>query len=244
MTGEGKSATEKWVEEKRAAYGYAYDTGLKLMRELGLSGFPSAVLIDPSGTIVWSGHPASLQGGTLEPHLEGAFSKPMLEWPRSAKRVRSALARRDYAKALAAAEKVEGAEGAEILAGIRGIIAGRMAALEQAREKGNYLLAQNLADELEDELSGLPEGEQAAEILDALKDDDEVQRVIDGQEEVLDLREDFDELVEKGKRGKKDDADELIEEYQEICEEYAGTYAEEQARGYIEKLMKMRSLLR
>ena len=60
VTSEGESQTEPWVESKGARYAYAYDRGGKLSRALGVTGIPNAVLVDPSGTILWQGNPGSL----------------------------------------------------------------------------------------------------------------------------------------------------------------------------------------
>ena len=64
MTGEsdeeGIEKTVKWVADKGVTYGYAYDEDLELFGQLGLSYFPSAVLVDPFGNVVYTGHPSEL----------------------------------------------------------------------------------------------------------------------------------------------------------------------------------------
>ena len=74
VTSEGAGPTEKWVAKKKAAYAYGYDKGGALKRELGVTGIPAAFLVDPSGKIVWQGHPSSLSSNLIEEHIKGATS--------------------------------------------------------------------------------------------------------------------------------------------------------------------------
>ena len=53
VTNEGAKPTERFVESTRMAYPYAYDKKSALMRAMGVGPIPHAVLVDPSGTIVW-----------------------------------------------------------------------------------------------------------------------------------------------------------------------------------------------
>ncbi len=138
VTGETKGQTEPWVEKHSMAYPFAYDKGLGVMSKLGLSGFPSAVLIDPSGTVVWSGHPSSLTDSTVEGVLAGALPQPAFEWPDSAKAVRKAFLKDDLAKALAAAIKL-GEDGESVRAAVEGVIESRAAQIEKLYEEGDFL---------------------------------------------------------------------------------------------------------
>ena len=95
VTGEtdedGREKTVDWVEDKGVKYGYAYDEGLALFRSLGLNAFPSAVLIDPFGNIVYSGHPARLDNATIESALTDALPMPLHAWGRDLAPVKKAL---------------------------------------------------------------------------------------------------------------------------------------------------------
>ena len=91
VTGEGKGDTEKWVESKGAEYPYGYDKGGKIRSYFGVTGIPHAVLIDPTGTIVWRGNPGGLSNATIEASLGGALAEPLWKWPDAAKKVRQAL---------------------------------------------------------------------------------------------------------------------------------------------------------
>ena len=97
MTGESKEKTEPWVEKHGAKYAYAYDKGTKLFSALKCRGYPSAALVDPNWTVVWTGHPASLNDGLIEKHIGGASRTPVginaiaKTWPSEAAPVKKAL---------------------------------------------------------------------------------------------------------------------------------------------------------
>ena len=107
LTSEGAADTEKWVKDKGVTYPYAYDKGGKLSNWFGVSGIPHAVLLDSNGTVVWKGHPASLPMETLEAALSTALTVPLYDWSGAAKAARAFLQKGQYAKALAAAQKLK-----------------------------------------------------------------------------------------------------------------------------------------
>ena len=72
MTSESESQTVPWVEKTGAAYPYAYDKGGKVARFFGVRGIPHAILVDPTGKVVWRDHPARLDAKTVEAALAGA----------------------------------------------------------------------------------------------------------------------------------------------------------------------------
>lgn len=59
ITSESAGETRKFLEETGAKWTTMYDT--KAGDQWGISGFPSSYLIDPSGTVVWKGHPGNLK---------------------------------------------------------------------------------------------------------------------------------------------------------------------------------------
>ena len=59
------------------------------------TGIPFSVLVDPFGTILWSGHPMQLKEGQIERALEGAFAAPVWSWPEAARALAQPLARGD-----------------------------------------------------------------------------------------------------------------------------------------------------
>lgn len=103
MTGEtdeeGVEKTVKWVADKGVNYGYAYDEGLELFGGLGLSYFPSAVLVDPFGNVVYTGHPSELSEKLIEDTLANVLPSPLGEWPEALAPVAEALRKGHYGPA-------------------------------------------------------------------------------------------------------------------------------------------------
>ena len=61
-----KPDTEKFVAKHGARYPYAYDPGGRLQKAFDVLGIPAAALVDPSGRVVWRGHPSGLTDEILE----------------------------------------------------------------------------------------------------------------------------------------------------------------------------------
>lgn len=217
-------------------YGYAYDKKLELMNAFGLRGFPSALLVDPDGVVVWKGHPGALNDAAIEPYLAGTLSTPLFDWPDEAKAVKKAFVKGDMKKALEAAAKLEG--DFDAAAEIRAVISGKVEALRAAKEQGNVLGACELAKDLTKRLSGLPEADEAKAILAELKKDKACQTVLKAQKEIAKIREDAAELR------KKKDADKLIDKLRKVMEKNPGTYAYDEAQELSKELMQMKAELR
>jgi hypothetical protein len=202
------------------------------MHALGVRGYPTAVLVDASGTVVWKGHPSQLDEELVGRHVEGAFQQPVWAWPKSCARVRKALEKREYGKALAELSKLEGEDAAKIRAGIESIVARRMQTLEKARSEGDYLGASEMAEELQAQLKGLPAEEaRAAEIRAALRDDENAKRVIKLQQKLRELME--------TRLNTADDIRDLIVDLQALADKASGTHAAKEAQERIEELREM-----
>ena len=237
LTSESVKLTEPWIKSKGVKYGYAYDKGGKLQSWFGVDGIPHAVLLDPSGTIVWRGHPAGLEESSLETALAGSLKTPLWEWPKSAKTVRQAVVKGQLAKALEYAQGLPSGDVESVTAAVRGIIDGRMAAMKAAQTKKDYLTALDSATELGTALKGLPEATEAAGIADAINADAEAQRVIKGQKTIRKL------AAQMGELRKRKEAEKMIDKLKDLLPEYAGTYAYEEAAKLIDDLRsKMPSL--
>lgn len=237
VTHEAKGDTERFVERTGADFAYAYDKGGKLARWFGVGGIPDAVLIDPYGTVVWRGHPGKVKGKLIETHLGGALRQPLWEWPSSARSVRTALIKRQYARALAHAEKTGGGEG-HLAQTLREMISGQVARLEAARARGDFLTARDLSASLTKQLSGLPEADVAKGIADAIKSDKAAQKVIKAQKDIAKIR------AEVGELKKKKDADKLVAKLEKRMAKHPGTYAYEEARQLVEDIRRKRGKLR
>ena len=226
MTSESEGSTEPWIEEHEAAYAYCYDKSGKFGRELGVTGLPTAVLVDPTGVIRWVGHPASLTESLVEEHLSGALPKPLFEWPKEAKKVRKAIEKRDLGKALEEAAKLD-PEHSEYENIVRGLVTGRLASLKTARDDGDWLFVEQFGSELKKSFAGLPEQAEVVQILDALDADDAAKAILEAQEKVAKMF---------AKDYKRKHIEKMEEELREIVGEHPGTAAERDAKRGLKRL--------
>ena len=242
MTGESKSQTEDWIEAKGAQYAYAYYSGRTLPDFANVSGIPAAILVDPSGKVVWQGHPARLNGRIIEEHLEGALPWPLFDFPSEAKKVAKALEKDDLEDALEEARELA-AEGEldvapRLLEVVEKQIALRVASIDRAYERGDFLTVVERGEELERALGDLPEAERLAALLEKVDDDDFAQDVIALQEQIERIREDVPDM------SKKRQAEDAIEDLEKLRDELPDSYAATQAEELIDKLRKLRVKLR
>ena len=226
MTDEGTSPTETWVEDKGQEYPYAYDKGGKLKRWFGVKGIPAAILIDPTGAIVWRGHPGSLKKQTIKENLEGAVLSPIYDWPGKAKSAKRALKSGNFSKALSAAEKL-GEDGAGVAASLRQMIDGRLKRIERLNAAGDYLQLEEFGESTEKAFAGLPEGDKVSAILDELAANKEAQQIIKAQQSVCKL---ISGKIKKAKKAKLED------KLRDIAREYPDTAAARDAEAAIVKL--------
>jgi hypothetical protein len=228
VTSEDKAPTEHWVRKHKAEYAYAYDGGGKLSRYFGVNGIPHAVLIDPSGTVVWSGHPGGLDDSMIEAALAGAVAKPLWTWPADTAATRLQLQERAYAEALASANQHDGPY-AEI---VQGLIAARIDEVRTAVAAGDYLRAVAAAERSSRDLEGLPEADEAREGLRKIQGDPQKKRIMDGQRELASVQVKIAEvrLVADAKR--------LLNELQTLHDAYPGTIVASGAAVEIQDLQK------
>lgn len=205
MTSEGESQTEAWVEDKGAAFPFAYDPGSKLFRALGASGYPSAYLVDPTGKVVWQGHPSSLDAATIEQHLEGALTRPIYTWSGAAGKVKKAFLKNDFGGAITAAKKLAEDDpfGVEVEGIVRGILEGRLAMYDGALERGDVLTAYDGYKSLSKGLKGLDEDEHVKAQLKVISKSKEMKAAMKAQEDLAEIsavelrrKKDCDEVVD------------------------------------------------
>ena len=218
MTSESESQTEPWVKDKGANYAYAYDRGGKLANALGVRGIPNAVLVDPSGTIIWQGHPGSLSSSQIEKALEGAISLPVYEWGKSAKSIKKAFLNQEFAKAIEAADKLGQKEesGKQIAGLLRGMVTSRVAALQADLEKGDVFKALSGAEALSKNLKGLPERDTLEELITKVSKDPVLSEVSEVQGKLNDIMSD--------ERKKWKDCDASVKKLKKLLEGHEGSY--------------------
>ncbi len=242
LSDEEPEKVRKFVEGN--GYSVRSAAGSSSNRAYGVSGIPASVLIDPKGTIVWRGHPASLSDGKIKEALKGA-RKP---GKRAFLELESALASSDaLAGALAAARagKLASAEAqarkiaddpalaasdrkaasdlaAEIQAHAQLVRKQANAALERLDVAAALTILQALADEFGAQALGKEAAEQVAAI---------------GKDEKLQAELEANEALDKARRtAEKLSTSKARKIYQDFAEKHAGTRAGERAKALAKNL--------
>lgn len=230
MTSESVSSTEPWVKDNGMEYAYAYDKGSALFRGVGATGYPSAILVDASGAIVYLGHPASVTDDLISKALDGALPKPLFDWPKELAGAAKAVRKGDLAGAIAEVDKL-GAPHADVATQLRGMVKGRVAQVERARDAGDWLAVDTLGSKLLKDLGKLPEAATVKGILDTLAGDKAAKELLKAQQKIAKLFE--GEL-------KKNQFDRVQKDLEKLRDEYKGTVVERDARAGLERLKALR----
>ena len=229
MTSEGVSDTEKWIAEKGVKYAYGYDKSGKWSAYCGVSGIPHAVLFNPSGKIVWDGHPGSLTGADIDKALAGALTKLPWEWEPALQPAAQLLAKRQFAQAIALAQKA-GASGEGLVAAVQGVVKSRVEAINAMKTAGNFLGASEDGANLVKDLKGLPEETELATMLKDLAADKDAQKVIAAQKQVRDI---------VSEKIKKKELVGVLKRLEKIKTDNEGNAAAKDAQEAIDKLRKV-----
>ncbi len=231
MTSESPSQTEPWVAKHGMKYAYAYDKGSALFRGVGASGYPSAVLVDAKGTIVYAGHPGSINDSVIEGALDGALATPIFEWPKELGGVAKLIRKGDLGGAVTELAKL-GEAHADVAKAVQGMVTGRVAALEKARDAGDWLAVESNGKALLKGLGKLEEAAKVKEILDALDKDKDAQEILKAQQKI--------EKIFAGEI-KKNQFDKVKKDLDKIREDLPGTAAARDALAGLEKLKALRA---
>lgn len=160
VTAESPAKTEPWIAKRGAQYAYGYDPSSKVHELFAVNRIPFAVLVDPFGTIVWTGNPTNLSGELIERTLDGALDAPCWTWPEGARALLAPLVRGDYAAALEAAAKLAPSDGFDAQGVVRARIAALDAHLERLVAREDYKDALAFGARAARELGTLPEGQK------------------------------------------------------------------------------------
>lgn len=184
MTHESKENTEPWVQANTAKYAYAYEpkTGdaPTLGYRCGVRFIPYAVLVDPTGTVVFSGSPRDLTDATIEKATQGALTKPLWEQSSRFAKLREALAKDALGDAIREARGLKDQEpdAAIVEAALARQPAIKMAFAERLGKEGNWRGARLHYETLVRSLAGLPEETTARRELEAIAADPSRQKAI------------------------------------------------------------------
>lgn len=212
-------------------YAYGYFNDRKLSEDTGHKGYPHAALFNPSGEIVWTGHPNGLTSGTIEKALKGASPFLSYGWAEPFHGVAKSISKSEFAKAMKDADRLvaSGEEGAEaVRTQVVKVLGARISKLEKAIADGDFLAAQEMADALDGNLSGLDEAEKVDGIVSHLKKDKDAKNIIKGQSALAKLK--------GGDLRKKKSKELAIGKAEKLAKRYEGTIVERHANAFIELL--------
>lgn len=225
MTDEDEGKVEDYIEEHGIRYPIVIEESRRSRQQIGVSGIPNAVLVDPKGTIVWRGHPASFQEDALQEALRGA-RVPGVELPREIRSVQRKLDREQYGRAWTDLKRdldggrLEGeAEtvARELVTRIEKEAADLYATATKALAEKDYYLAMMSLERLADAYEGVHEPEAVDEKLSELRSDSEVRKAVKAGEKLVQAQE-YDRAKEYEK---------AYRSYQSIAKSYDGTRAGE-----------------
>jgi len=230
VTAEAPAKTEPWIKKTKAAYAYGYDTTNALHKGFGINSIPFAALIDPDGTVLWTGHPQRLTEERIEKALAGALERPVWTWPDQARALAPLLDKGQYATVLEKAQGLGVQDGFDLQAVVRGRIGSMVARFEEHLQKKDYSEAVGLGTRLERELAGLPEGQALAERMKTLRADADVMHEVEAAAKLSDLEGRAAE-VRKPSEAKK-----LREEVAAFLEKEKGRRFERRGQNLLEAL--------
>lgn len=244
MTGETEDKTKPWVEKHgmKYAYGYLSKDGMgEFMKALGMRGYPSAVLVDPTGEIVWSGHPSSANGGLIKKHIKGANKGPVgvagvvANWPKEAQHAKKAFLAGKYGKAVAEARKLP--QEWSVLGDIERVIARRVDRVKAIFAKGDYLGFEDAMRTASKELAGTEALDELDGLVAEMKADPKSKSVISGQKRLAK----YAESVADARKAKE--LLSLEKKIRKLSEKHAGTYVEACATKLLAKSEEKRDAL-
>ena len=97
-----RSTVQDFVDEFQAVYPTVCEKS-DSMRAYGRTSYPSAVLIDTNGRVLWVGNPGGLGDGTIDEAFEN--TKILPAWPDALKAVKKSFIKDKYADALSKVSK-------------------------------------------------------------------------------------------------------------------------------------------
>jgi hypothetical protein len=199
VTSEDRAPTEKFLEDTGWKAVVVIEKGGGTMKQYGFTGYPSSALVDPTGEVVWTGHPAGLKGSTIEPHLKGVRIRRRsadtltleVELPQKYAAVARKLAQGKlgpgYRDLQRAEERAEGEQLSALTAAIEKVdtlAEAELKAADSAVEEGRQYDAQETWKRLTKVLKGHPSEDTAAEKLKAQKADRALREEIEAGERI------------------------------------------------------------
>ncbi len=216
VTNEAESMVVKDVEKSKMAHPIVMISGEETDRVYGINGYPSGFLIDPSGTIVWSGHPGNLDKDELRAMVEKLGLPPAL--PAEFKDIDELLAGNKLGKAHTALTKalVKAPDSGELKTALEFVTKSLEARLAEAKahlDNSEFGEALRVWTEVSLRYEGAPGIEAAKAGIDALKKDKTAVEDLAAAEKLKDA-------VELWRKG---DLDKALKAYATVARKYPDT---------------------
>jgi hypothetical protein len=178
VTNEPEKLVDKYIADNKVEYPIFIEKSFRSFGALKFHAYPSAVLIDPQGVVVWSGNPGGIDEATIEKALEGAHA-PRAPLPPSLKAIQPLVAHKEFGKAHEAAKAMIGsgadekakAAAQKLVDSLEAEAKDLAAAADRAVESKHFYEAQDALDRLVKQYAGVPGAEGAAARLQALQAD-------------------------------------------------------------------------
>ena len=220
VTNEPEKLVSKYVADNKVEYPIFIETSYKSSNALKVSGYPSAFLVDPKGTVVWAGHPSDLTDSEIEKALKGA-KPPGIKLPAALKALEPLMTKKDFGKAWEAAKAMLAGSldadaktaAEELVAGIESDAKALVESSSKHIEAKEYFEAQSELDQLGKQYAGVPGTESAAGKLQELQANAEIRKAIKAGEQ----------LAKAGELESSSDFDKAYAGYKAVVSGYAGT---------------------
>ena len=184
VTDEPAAKIRSYIDEK----GIKYVIAIGGAKEYETTGIPHSWLVGPKGSIVWAGHPASLNEKTIEENLKEVTLLPVFDLPKDLKPIEKDLAAGKYAAAVKALEAhVKKPKSPETEAAAKGTIekikAYGEAQLKMAEDCGkgkDYAFGAEILVGIDKSFKGLEAGDKAKNLLQTWTKDKAIKLELDG----------------------------------------------------------------
>jgi hypothetical protein len=155
VTGGFKDQTAEWVRRRGMKYPYADDAEYSLAGPFDIYGLPHAILVAPTGEVLFSGPSDELTEDFLKSKLPGALKKAPCDLPEAVAPVRDALLKGDFTAAHQATEALKKeTEGREEAAhAVKALFELRLKGAANAQRAGDLLGAGEVLERLRPHLA-------------------------------------------------------------------------------------------
>ena len=143
---------------------------------------PYAMLVGPSGTILFQGDPRKMDEALITDALPTALQVPLYDCPVEVGGAKTAFHSGKQAEALSKAEA-----DPKIKEAVRAVIDGRVERLREAAKIGDWMSLDDHGGDLADAIKSLPEEAELRELLKELKSNKEAKKALKAQRQIAKL---------------------------------------------------------